>query len=259
MGFTNDDLVAHVQPDGFSAVCGEIGISSGGAGHANRDDALPGSHNTSADHIVGADGCDDDVVRLRLHNGAACGQAVCGGACGRCNHNAVAAAFHGLGSVALHGKMHDSGNRPLGNHRIVQTDIVEDDIPVPLNHHIQHHPLVDPVISCGQLLQPVQLRALQLRHKAHGADVDAQHGNAPPGGGLGHMQDGSVAAEADHHIRVGQLPVQPGEMDISGKLIGMVHLKGQAYLHLKTAVLQDLHGIAQGLVVLIPIGIGGKN
>ena len=124
--------------------------------------------------------------------------------------------------------MHDSGDRPLGDHRVVQTDVVKQNVPAALHRHVQHHALFRGEFPGGQHGKLFQLGAFQLRHEAHGADVHAEKGDAPPGSRLGHVQNGAVAAEADHQLGIGQLPIQPGEAQIFRQLVIAVYLKGQA-------------------------------
>ena len=40
------------------------------------DDPILGSHNAAAEHIVGADGCDQQVLGFGLHDGATGGQTI---------------------------------------------------------------------------------------------------------------------------------------------------------------------------------------
>ena len=135
---------------------------------------------------------------------------------------------------------------------------MEHNVPIPLNGHIQHHPGIHGVISRGQSGKTAHFGALQLCHKAHSAHIHPQKRDALPGRSLCHMQNGAVTAEADHHFRIGQLPIQPAEPNVPGQLIGTVDFKGQADLCLHPCIFQDPLGLPYRLKILIPIGIGGQ-
>ena len=154
--------------------------------------------------------------------------------------------------------MDNSGNRALGDHRVIQADIMENNLPIPLNNHIQHHPVVNSVLSGGKEPQFLQLRTLQLGHESHGADVYSQKRQASLGSGFGHMENGSITAKTDNQIRIPQFPVQSGKMDVFGQIIAVFHFKGKANLNLKPRILQNLHGAAECMKIFIPVWIGGK-
>ena len=80
---------------------------------------------------------------------------------------------------------------------------MEKNIPVPLDGYIQHHPVVQRIITGSQLPKAVQFRVFQLRHKPHGADIHTEDGNPPFCRGFCRMQNGSIAAEANQDIRSG--------------------------------------------------------
>ena len=132
---------------------------------------------------------------------------------------------------------------------------MENDIPVALYRHIQHHPMIDRIVILRQAGKLMQLRAFQLRHKPHGADVDTQNGYIFPGGCLGHMQNGAVPAKADHQLRVLQFPVELRKPKIPGQFIASVHLEGQAEFRFHPRVPQNLHCSADGLESLVPVWI----
>ena len=136
---------------------------------------------------------------------------------------------------------------------------MKQDVPFPLDGHIQHHTTVQGVLSPGDLYQLIQFGAFQFRHKTHGADIDTQNRDILPGGRFRHVQNGTVAAKADDHFRIGQLPVQPGKPQISGQVIGAIHLKGQAQASADSRVLQNTHGFPNRLKILVPVGIGSKD
>ena len=153
--------------------------------------------------------------------------------------------------------MGDPGNGTLGDDHIVEADVVEDDVTIPLDGDVQHHAGIQLVVVICQAGKLIQLGALQLCHEAHGADIDAQHGDILPGGSFRHVQDGAVAAEADHHLGVLELPIQTGEAKIPRELEALVHLEGQAELRFDPDVPQHLHGCPDGLETLVPVGIRG--
>ena len=86
---------------------------------------------------------------------------------------------------------------------------MEENVLLPLYRDIQHHPAFQGVFSPDQIGKFIQFRALQFRNKAHGPDIDSQHGYTPFCGGFCHVQNRTVSAEADHQFRIGQLPFQP--------------------------------------------------
>ncbi len=134
-----------------------------------------------------------------------------------------------------------------------------DNFPVPLNGHIQHHPVFQGIVTLGQQGQLIQLRAFQFGHKAHRANVHTQNGHTPAGGSLGHVQNSPVTAEANHQLCIPQLPVQPGKSQIPGQIVGAVHLKGQTQLCGNACIFQNLQGCTDSLKIFIPVGIGRKD
>ena len=132
---------------------------------------------------------------------------------------------------------------------------MKDNVPVPLDRHIQHHPVIQGKVPRGQLGQPMELGSFQLRHKAHGADVYTQNGDPPFGGRLGHMQNRTVAAEANHRIGVWQFPLHPGEPDILWELKIPIHLKGQTHGRTHPCFPQNLNGAAHRGKIPVPVGI----
>ena len=73
------------------------------------------------------------------------------------------------------------------------------------------------------------------------------------------MQNGSIAAEADDQVCIGQFPVQTAETDVLGQLVGTVHLKGQTDFWLKTGIFQNPDSFPNRLKIFIPVGIGGQH
>ena len=55
-------------------------------------------------------------------------------------------------------------------------------------------------IPVFQVVEPLQLVGLQLRHEAETAQIDAQHRHAVQRHGAGQMQDGAVAAKGNEQI-----------------------------------------------------------
>ena len=108
-------------------------------------------------------------------------------------------------------------------------------------------------MSCSQ----IQFRALQLGHKAHGANVDTQNRYAVARCSLGHMQNRAVTAKADHQLRILKLSVQLVKTQIPGQFITSVYFKGQAKSGFNTGILQNSHRRTDRLEILIPIGIRG--
>ena len=136
---------------------------------------------------------------------------------------------------------------------------MKQNVPAALHRHVQHHALFRGEFPSGQHGELFQLGAFQLRHETHGADVHAEKGDTPPGSRLGHVQDGSVAAEADHQLGIGQFSVQPGKTQIFRQLVIAVYLKGQAQFGLNARVFQNLDSASHRLKVPVPVGIGGQN
>ena len=136
---------------------------------------------------------------------------------------------------------------------------MEHDIPIPLDGDIQHHAVIQGIVSGCQLSQFIQFCGFQLRYEAHCSDIDPQNRDSPAGRRLGHVQNRSVSTEADHHVRVGQLPVQPGKPQIPGQFKTPVHLKGQTEPGLHAALLQDAQSLPNRVKIFIPIWIRGQN
>ena len=110
--------------------------------------------------------------------------------------------------------MYNTGNSAFGQNRIVQTDIVVNNIPVPLDGDIQHHTAVDGIIVGSKSCQFRELCTFQFGHKAHGTDVNTENRQIVSGSGFCHVQDGTVTAEADHKIGTVQFPIQSGKTQI---------------------------------------------
>ena len=72
------DTIIRIAPlDMPILIHGDIGVAPGIAHHFHGDHPPVGCHDAPAAHLMGADGRNDDIVRLRLHNGPPCGKAVC--------------------------------------------------------------------------------------------------------------------------------------------------------------------------------------
>ena len=69
----------------------------------------------------------------------------------------------------------------------------------------EHHVALDLILSVTQVAQAQKVFALKLRHKAEAAEVDAQHRNVAVRGGFGKVQDRTVAAKRDNHVRTADL------------------------------------------------------
>ena len=151
---------------------------------------------------MGADGGDDDILRRGLHNGAASGHGVGRGAGGRADNDAVAGEGRGLHAVALHRELNHPGNGALGDGGVVERQLVKEHLSLAAHRGAEHHALFHPVVVGREPGEELQLPGLQLRHKAHGADVDAEDGHMVTGGNLGGVENGAVAAKADEQIRI---------------------------------------------------------
>ena len=64
---------------------------------------------------------------------------------------------------------------------------------------------LDLILPIAQVAQLRELLALKLGHKAKAAEVDAQHRNVAVRGGFGKVQDRTVAAKRDDHVRTADL------------------------------------------------------
>ena len=210
-------------------------------------------------HIVGADGGDDHHTSLRLHHRATGREAVGCGARGGGNDHAVPPKFHGLNLVAVHRQAHHPGHRALGDHHVVEACLPLQDISIPGDHDIQHFPAFNLIFSRRNPPQELQLCAFQLRNEAHGADVDAQHRDVGPGGSLGGVEDGSVPAKTDQHVRPRQLLLQIGKHHATGQVQSSVHIKGQTNPGFHSGGSQIALGRQNKFKALIPVGIGCQN
>ena len=206
---------------------------------------------------MGADGRHHDTACRRLHQGAACAHAVGRGARGRADDHAVAAQDDGLLRVAGHTQVHRPGDGALAHHRVVQRDVLEQQLAVPVGLDLEHHPALQEVVVGGQALEAVQVGPVHLGQVAHVADVDPEHGDARPGGRLGGVQDRAIAAEADEQFRVAQALLDVAEADVCGQIASLLHVEHQADIAFNALGLQELLGLAQHFEVFVPIGIGG--
>ena len=66
-----------------------------------------------------ADGGDEHIPGIRLHDGAACRKTVGRRAAGGGHNDAVSPAAERLDTVALHAEIDDPGHGPLGNAHVI--------------------------------------------------------------------------------------------------------------------------------------------
>ena len=124
---------------------------------------------------------------------------------------------------------------------------------------VEHTARLEGIVPCRDPFQQLQLAGFQLRNKAHCPDVDAKHGNVIGRRKLGRMEDRSVAAEADQHLRVADLLFQVVKMDAGRKRIALVYLKRQTHPDRYALGLQNALCLLRDAELLVAVGIGRHN
>ena len=176
---------------------------------------------------------------------------------GGADDDAVAGEGRGLHAVALHRELNHPGNGALGDGGVVERQLVKEHLSLAAHRGAEHHALFHPVVVGREPGEELQLPGLQLCHKAHGADVDAENGHMVTGGNLGGVENGAVAAKADEQIRILNFPVNVEKPHRFGQFKILVHVEGQADLGLGACLLEDFHRLLHVLEISIPVGIGG--
>ena len=101
----------------------------------------------------------------------------------------------------------------------------------------------------------MHLVALQLRHKAHGADVYTQNGDSPFGGRLGHMQNRTVAAERDDEPRAGQRHRKSRGRDIARPGVLQPVAEEGRDAHFMSVLAQRLGNGERGSKAVVAVGV----
>jgi len=89
--------------------------------------------------------------------------------------------------------------------RFIERKVRVNNPPVALDAHVEHHVALDLILSITQVAQAQKVFALKLGHEAEAAEVDAQHRNVAVRSGFGKVQDRTVAAKRDDHVRAADL------------------------------------------------------
>ena len=154
--------------------------------------------------------------------------------------------------------MDHMGDGTLPDHRVVQAQIRVDLAALPLDSHVQHHPLFRLEVPVLQLPQGLQLPGLQLRDEAQAPHVDAQHRNLVQGHQLGEMQDGAVPAEGNQQVGAFQLRRQGPGLVVP---IGPVLLVLERGTHHRLEAHLPQNGVcpAGGLHAPVSVGVGAED
>ena len=101
---------------------------------------------------------------------------------------------------------------------------------------------------------------LQLCHKAHAAQIDAQHRNLVGVGVPGGVEDGAIPTKAHQHVGVLQLGAHLPKGLVGGQVdpAGVLQIKGQADDHLGPVVLQNPLGGHGCFKPPVPVRVGAE-
>src|SRR5437016_4772164 len=170
-----------------------------------------GQHHRAVGEGVGADGGDHDGVHGREEDGPAGRERVRRGTGRRCDDEAVGAVRGRVLPFHRHGQVDDSAHRGLGDHHIVERDVLGESL-TPAHHPGgEHHPVVEHDLAREHGVQRrEQLLERGGRQEAEPAEVDAEDRHARVADHARHRQEGAVPAEDHDEIHVSR-ELRPGD------------------------------------------------
>ena len=132
---------------------------------------------------------------------------------------------------------------------------MEERLPAACHGNVQHRALFYGIIPLRDLPQQLDLTRFQLRDEAHRADIHAQNGNGMLRRDLGRVQNRTVAAKADEHVRRFDLPLDIPEAEVGRDLEILVHIERKAQRNLCARFPQDAAGLSGILELFVPIRV----